>query len=97
MCREAAHRQNNSSAPKKRAKHAVIKMVEPTHRSPLTGEGFNRGEAELMSTLKKYFANKPPKGAVVKSPREIGAGYGAECLGKRRYQECCQVRIMEMN
>jgi len=61
--------------------YAVIKMVETTHRSRLTGGGFNRGEAELMSTLKKYFANKPPKGAVVKSPREIGAGYGAERLG----------------
>jgi len=41
--------------------------------------------------------NKPPKGAVVKSPRKIVAGYGAERLGKRRCQECCQVRIKEMN
>ena len=55
--------------------HAVIKMVESTHRSRLTGGGFNRGEAELMSTLKKYFANKSPKDAVVKS-------YGTERLGK---------------
>jgi hypothetical protein len=45
--------------------HAVIKMVESTHRSRLTGGGF-----------------KSPKGAVVKSPRKIGAGYGTERLGK---------------
>ena len=50
--------------------HALTKMVEPAHRSRLTGEGLNLAGGDLTA-----IASKPPKGAVVKSPPKIAGTF----------------------